>query len=650
MEVWPADLPNRLTTDAYGEELGDGRIATPVDRGPPKMRRRSSFMPDKLTGVMVIPIDDVPTVKNFFKTVTMSGTLPFIFPHQQYDNIGMLTRFQAESAPKFEYFTPYERRVTLELEVLEENYFAFGTQPSPFAFNDVTAAAGALVTSNPVTITGFIDSLTAVVVNGELSVNGRTFLVDAQDVVAGDTVMVRGSANSVPGAKTDVILTIGTMSDTFTILTASADTSPEAFSFAPTTGVALNTQVQSNAISVAGIDAASDLTVSGGEYSINGGNWKSVNGLVLPGDSVILRATSASVYLTSIVVSLIIGGVRGDWTITTKDAPPATDTTPDQFTFAPVSGVVAGSVTLSNQVTITGINSPATVAIAGGEYQVNGGGWTTASGTLVNGDIVKVRVTSSTESAGVVIATLTVGGVSGQFKVTTATAGIDTTPDQFTLTALTNVTVGSLVQSNAITVTGINAPSAISVQNGSYQVNNGLWITSQTTVNAGDVVRVRHNASTLYATSVSTVLSIGGVSATFTSTTEAVDTQPNPFTFTDVVNANLSTIYTSNTVTITGINSPANLTITGGEYSKNGGGWTTIATTVQSGDTVQARLTSASTYGTSLTAFVTIGGVTDGFDVKTLPQLDFTLSTTSLQSAPAADQDVATIIDTTPSS
>jgi hypothetical protein len=78
----------------------------------------------------------------------------------------------------------------------------------------------------------------------------------------------------------------------------------------------------------------------------------------------------------------------------------------------------------SNTITVAGINTAAAVSITGGEYSVNSGAWTPAAGTVENGDAVQVRLTSST---------LTIGGVSGAFDVTTEAA--DTTPDAFSFTA-----------------------------------------------------------------------------------------------------------------------------------------------------------------------------------------------------------------------
>lgn len=97
----------------------------------------------------------------------------------------------------------------------------------------------------------------------------------------------------------------------------------------------------------------------------------------------------------------------------------------------------------------------------------------------------------------------------------------DTTPDAFSFTDQTNVPLSTLIVSNQITVSGINATTAISVAGGEYSVNGGTYTAAAGTVANGDTVRVRHTSSATNSTSVNTVLTIGGVSDTFTSTTSA---------------------------------------------------------------------------------------------------------------------------------
>ncbi|MCK9272601.1 Ig-like domain-containing protein [Candidatus Gracilibacteria bacterium] len=202
----------------------------------------------------------------------------------------------------------------------------------------------------------------------------------------------------------------------------------------------------------------------------------------------------------------------------------APDTTPDAFTLVDQTNVALGTVITSAPITVAGINSPSPITVAGatGEYSINGGAWTSAAGTVTNGQTVRVRNTSSNLNSTAVNTTLTIGGVSDIFTITTLAAGPDTTPDAFTFSDQTNVALSTLTESAAITVSGINAASAISISaGGEYSINGGAWTAVAGTVTNGQTVKVRNTSSASNSTAVNTTLTIGGVSDIFTITTLA---------------------------------------------------------------------------------------------------------------------------------
>jgi hypothetical protein len=104
---------------------------------------------------------------------------------------------------------------------------------------------------------------------------------------------------------------------------------------------------------------------------------------------------------------------------------------------------------------------------------------------------------------------------------------------------------------------------------------------------------------------------------------EAFDIAPDAFVFLDQTGVDLSTVTTSNTITVAGINGSAGISIdsctgTDGQYQINGGAWTSDAGTVNDGDTVTVRQTSSASYSTQTDLVLDIGGVTDTFSVTTL--------------------------------
>jgi Domain of unknown function (DUF5011) len=95
------------------------------------------------------------------------------------------------------------------------------------------------------------------------------------------------------------------------------------------------------------------------------------------------------------------------------------DTTPDAFTFVDQTGVALSSVITSAPITIAGINAPSPISVTGGEYSIADGAWTSTPGTVTNGQTVSVRGTSSATNSTAKAVTLTVGGVSDTFDMTT---------------------------------------------------------------------------------------------------------------------------------------------------------------------------------------------------------------------------------------
>lgn len=111
------------------------------------------------------------------------------------------------------------------------------------------------------------------------------------------------------------------------------------------------------------------------------------------------------------------------------------------------------------------------------------------------------------------------GGGSGDSSSSNNT---DTTPDAFSFIDQTDAALSTLTESATITVSGIGAASAISVSNGEYSINGGTYTSVAGTVTNGQTVKVRHTSSASNSTTVDTVLTIGGVGDTFTTTTLAL--------------------------------------------------------------------------------------------------------------------------------
>lgn len=98
------------------------------------------------------------------------------------------------------------------------------------------------------------------------------------------------------------------------------------------------------------------------------------------------------------------------------------DTTPSAFSFTDITGATISTVYTSAPITLAGLTAPTTISVAGTTalYSINGGAYVATAGTVQNGDVIRARVTSSGSGATARTATVTVGGVSDVYSVTTA--------------------------------------------------------------------------------------------------------------------------------------------------------------------------------------------------------------------------------------
>ncbi|KMT66943.1 hypothetical protein [Catenovulum maritimum] len=112
---------------------------------------------------------------------------------------------------------------------------------------------------------------------------------------------------------------------------------------------------------------------------------------------------------------------------------------------------------------------------------------------------------------------------------------------------------------------------------------------------------------------------------------DKTDTTPNAFSFTDQTSVALASKIISAPITISGIDTKTDIEITGGEYSINNGPFTSTKGQVENNQIIRVRLTSSNDYNNATLAKLTIGGVSDNFDVTTLTfpgvQVDINLDT-----------------------
>ncbi|WP_339085678.1 hypothetical protein WKI13_13570 [Teredinibacter turnerae] len=309
-------------------------------------------------------------------------------------------------------------------------------------------------------------------------------------------------------------------------------------------------------------------------------------------------------------------------TITPTPFPPTPvpDTSPEAFTFTLEQPTYARSAeVLTNTVTIAGINTQAPLVVsAGAEYSIASGDFTTGNTTIANGQTLQIKTQAGAEFGDEVAITVSVGDYETSFTVVTVPQ--DITPEPFSFVAKTDVDLAMAYTASA-TITGINDAAPISVSNGEYAIGDGDFTSADGTIESGETVTVKVLSSTNFSTETAAVLDIGGVKGTLAVTTLAQDIEPDTFSFESVMDADLNTVYSADAITISGINDAAPIVVADGEYAINDQPFTSEEGTVQAGDNVVLRLTSAATANTVAMATLTIGGIANSFSVTTVKDL-----------------------------
>lgn len=200
------------------------------------------------------------------------------------------------------------------------------------------------------------------------------------------------------------------------------DTTPNVFSVPDVSGAELNTQYSAS-VTPTGYDALTTWTVSGGGATARtSSNATYANsGTLLPGETLTVQANSTGSFSTSVNVTVTIGGLSDTWTITTR----AADVTPNAFALADVSGAT-GNTQYTATVTPSGYDVPVSWSISGGNGSGQGsvaGGTYTTSGTISPGQSLTVRATSANTASSTHEYTLTIGGISDVWSITTGNFG-----------------------------------------------------------------------------------------------------------------------------------------------------------------------------------------------------------------------------------
>jgi hypothetical protein len=324
------------------------------------------------------------------------------------------------------------------------------------------------------------------------------------------------------------LTTAGTLDTSFATGVEDADVYPDAITIASNTAPFGTTGVVSSPLTITGINAPTNVQLTnllipstqGFSVGCTGTYSQRERVLILPNQTLCVRHDASTTAGASVATTLNVGGRALSYTTTSTATP--SDITPNAFAFTDQVDVTPGTQVISGPITVTGITGAAPIAIDFGQYSVGcDGNFNSSAGTVASGQTVCVRVTAPASFSTSVSATLAINGVTDTFTATTVAS--DTTPTAFTFTSVGNVSQAASVMSLPTTIGGINTAAPVTVSGGRYSINcSAAALTDQPgTITTGQNLCVEHTSASSPGTPVTTTVTVGSYSTTFTSTTAA---------------------------------------------------------------------------------------------------------------------------------
>ncbi|HET8705170.1 MAG TPA: hypothetical protein VFM46_02615 [Pseudomonadales bacterium] len=372
------------------------------------------------------------------------------------------------------------------------------------------------------------------------------------------------------------------------------------------------------------------ISIDRGAYSKNAGDYVSTPGYVKNGDRVKVRLQSPLDYgdgvkPQTLTARLLVGDVADYFSVSNKLAPSSTggDSSPDPFSINPLNNVAPLSEAISESIFITGINTTTAVSVENGLIQIGESDWLSGTAYLTPTDhvvpAIRVKVVASENYGTAKVATLHVGNETAEFVVTTrpSEANSNAQPQPEKKISYAQLSTPYVA---AWTMTGLTSSGVLTVSNGEFAINDGVFSSAAKVVNNDDVVTLRHISASTFSTSSSSSLMLGALTwAKITSETGPEDSTPEPFSLNFKQTNDIAPGATINSyvIVVEGINMPAPISVTNASYSINGGAFTSEPGTVSFQDMVIVRVTMPNAAASSLVPSVSIGGVARSVELKT---------------------------------
>ena len=427
-------------------------------------------------------------------------------------------------------------------------YWADAT-PNNYSWPHTHGVALSSYVYNYVILTGFNTTLSVTCSGLATSVSNSTtpgtFSTTAKNITTGQYLHTRILSSASFGTTVSGTTSVGGLTRTKQATTLVADTQPDSWSAQDQVNQEPNIQ-HYYIRQITGINTSVNVTASGTAgtlFKVNNNSSYVATGYSAPGTTLSITngqylhvaIMSAPTYSTNRNITISIGGVSDNWSVTTR----AADVTPNNFPLADQTNA-ARSTFFYSVGFIIGIEAPVsfnasgTGAIAVSNTSGNGIGsvssglpYTTGSVNISNGQYLHVRLASSPSFSTTTSTTVTGGGVSSVFSITTLAS--DTTPNAFSFTDVTNAALNS-PYTRSTQITGLNTSTLASVSGNSATIavtasstipSDGAFTTASVSMSNSNYIHVRMNASGSYSTAVSTTVNVGGITDSWSVTTGA---------------------------------------------------------------------------------------------------------------------------------
>ncbi len=267
--------------------------------------------------------------------------------------------------------------------------------PDPITFTAIdNADPSQLIGSNTVTISGINGPAPIEIIGGFYSINNGPFSDALGTLRNGDLLTLQVLSAKESNESVQASVSVGDYLTSFTVTTGIVGTTPEALSFETEHNVAIDAAIVSPQVTLSGLNTDTPIQVSGLEYSLDGGPFTSLPGVINNGQTLRLRITASDTPATATSGTVTLGAISRSFTVITE----AADLTPNAFRFDTLLNVAPNTEQRSNTITIAGLNTEAVITVSNGEYSIDGAAFTHENGTIRNGQTLQLRHTSGREN------------------------------------------------------------------------------------------------------------------------------------------------------------------------------------------------------------------------------------------------------------